>query len=46
LRCDRETKAHFSFGESGEKDLCGIAVHIDSIGSEHFRNRTGKGELD
>jgi hypothetical protein len=39
-------KAHFSFEESLEEDLCGIAVRIDSIGSGHFRNRTGKGELD
>ena len=36
----------FSFEESVEEDLCGIAVRIDSVGSGHFRNRTGKGELD
>jgi len=39
-------KGHFTFEESGEEDLCGIAVRIDSIGNGHFRNRTGKGELD
>src|SRR5262245_43526918 len=26
--------------------MCGIEVRIDSIGRGHFRNRTGKGELD
>jgi hypothetical protein len=40
------SKGHFSFEESGEEDLCGIEVRIDSVGSGHFRNRTGKGELD
>ena len=39
-------KAHFAFEESVEEDLCGIAVRIDSVGSGHFRNRTGKGALD
>jgi hypothetical protein len=36
----------FTFDESVEEDLCGIEVRRDSVASGHFRNRTGKGELD
>lgn len=36
----------FSFEESVEEDLCGIAVRRDSAFSVNFRVRTGKGELD
>jgi len=39
-------KDHFTFEDSVQEDLCGIAVRIDSAGSGHFRNRTGKGDLD
>jgi len=39
-------KGHFSFEESVVEDLCGIDVRRDSAGSGHFRNRTGKGDLD
>jgi hypothetical protein len=37
---------HFTFEESVNEDLCGIAVHRDTVASGHFRNRTGKGDLD
>jgi hypothetical protein len=37
---------HFSFEESVEEDLCGIEVRRDTVAGGHFRNRTGKGELD
>jgi hypothetical protein len=37
---------HFSFEESVEEDLCGIAVRRDTVASGHFRTRTGKGDLD
>jgi hypothetical protein len=39
-------KGHFSFQDSVEEDLCGIAVRHDITASGHFRNRTGKGDLD
>jgi hypothetical protein len=39
-------KGHFTFEESVEEDLCGIAVRRDSTASGHFRTRTGKGDLD
>jgi hypothetical protein len=39
-------RGEFSFEESVEEDLCGLAVRIDSVTSGKFRNRTGKGELD
>lgn len=39
-------KGHFTFEESVEEDLCGIDVRRDTVASGHFRNRTGKGELD
>ena len=39
-------KGHFSFEESVEEDLCGIDVRRDTAASGHFRNRTGKGDLD
>src|SRR5215210_5718856 len=37
---------HFAVEESLELDLCGIAVRRDRVASGHFRNRTGKGDLD
>ena len=37
---------HFTFEESVEEDLCGIAVRRDTVASGHFRDRTGKGDLD
>jgi hypothetical protein len=37
---------HFTFEESVNEDLCGIAVHRDTVASGHFRTRTGKGDLD
>jgi len=37
---------HFSFEESVEEDLCGIEVRRDTVASGHFRDRTGKGDLD
>ena len=39
-------KGHFSYQDSFEEDLCGIAVRHDGTGSGHFRDRTGKGDLD
>ena len=39
-------KGHFTFEESVEEDLCGIAVRRDTVAGGHFRNRTGKGDLD
>ena len=36
----------FSFAESVEEDLCGIAARRDSVAAGKFRNRTGKGDLD
>jgi len=39
-------KDHFTFQDSFEEDLCGIAVRHDIDVSGHFRNRTGKGDLD
>jgi hypothetical protein len=39
-------KGHFTFQDSVEEDLCGIAVRHDITSSGHFRNRTGKGDLD
>jgi hypothetical protein len=36
----------FAFEESVEEDLCGIAVRRDRVASGHFRDRTGKGDLD
>jgi hypothetical protein len=39
-------KDHFTFEFSVEEDLCGIDIRFDSVGSGHFRNRTGKGEVD
>ena len=36
----------FSFEESVEEDLCGIAVRHDDVATGKFRNRTGKGDLD
>jgi hypothetical protein len=39
-------KGHFSFQDSFEEDLCGIAVRHDVDVSGHFRTRTGKGDLD
>jgi hypothetical protein len=39
-------KGHFTFEESVEEDLCGIDVRRDTVASGHFRNRTGKGDLD
>jgi hypothetical protein len=39
-------KDHFTFQDSDEEDLCGIAVRHDITASGRFRNRTGKGDLD
>ena len=39
-------KGHFSFQDSFEDVLCGIAVRHDITASGHFRTRTGKGDLD
>ena len=39
-------KGHFTFEESEQEDVCGIAVRHDFAISGHFRNRTGKGDLD
>jgi hypothetical protein len=39
-------KDRFTFQNSFEEDLCGIAVRHDIDVSGHFRNRTGKGDLD
>ena len=39
-------KGHFSFQDSVEENLCGIAVRHDITASGHFRDRTGKGDLD
>ena len=36
----------FSFQESVDEDLCGIAVRRDTTVSGKFRTRTGKGDLD
>jgi hypothetical protein len=36
----------FTDTESVDEDLCGIAVHRDSVVHEEFRTRTGKGDLD
>jgi hypothetical protein len=36
----------FTFEESVNQDLCGIAVRRDTVASGEFRTRTGKGELD
>jgi len=40
------SKDHFTFQDSFEEDVCGIAVRHDITASGHFRTRTGKGELD
>ena len=40
------TRGSFSFQDSFEHDLCGIAVRQDFDISGHFRDRTGKGDLD
>ena len=37
---------HFTFEESVNEGLCGIAVHRDTVASGEFRTRTGKGDLD
>src|SRR5688500_15323269 len=39
-------KGHFFFQDSFEEDLCGIAVRHDFTVSGHFRDRTGKRDLD
>jgi hypothetical protein len=39
-------KGHFAFERSVEEELCGIAVRADTVASGHFRDRTGKHELD
>jgi hypothetical protein len=39
-------KGPFTFEDSHTEDLCGIAVRHDFAISGHFRNRTGKGDLD
>jgi len=39
-------KGHFSFQDSFEEDLCGIAVRHDFEVTGNFRTRTGKGDLD
>ena len=39
-------KGDFTFQDSFEEDLCGIAVRHDVDVSGRFRNRTGKGDLD
>jgi hypothetical protein len=39
-------RGSFSFEESVEEDLCGIAARVDTVGSGKFRTRTGKGTLD
>ena len=39
-------KGHFSFQDSVEENLCGIAVRHDITASGHFRDRTGKGDFD
>ena len=36
----------FSFEESVDEDLCGIAAHRDTTVTGKFRTRTGKGDLD
>src|SRR4051794_7685241 len=36
----------FAFEEGADQDLCGIAVHRDTVARGEFRTRTGKGELD
>ena len=39
-------RGSFSFEESVEEDLCGIAVRRDSMFNVKFRIRTGKGRVD
>jgi hypothetical protein len=39
-------KGPFAFEDSNTEDLCGIEVRHDFSISGHFRNRTGKGDLD
>ena len=39
-------KDHFTFQDSVQEDLCGIAVRHDFAVSGHFRNRTGTGDLE
>jgi hypothetical protein len=39
-------RGEFSFQESAEEDLCGIAVRVDTVGTVKFRSRTGKHDLD
>jgi hypothetical protein len=39
-------KGHFAFEDSHTEDLCGLEVRHDFTISGHFRNRTGKGDLD
>ncbi|HZH24151.1 MAG TPA: hypothetical protein VEY49_04555, partial [Solirubrobacteraceae bacterium] len=39
-------RGSFSFEESVEEDLCGIAVRRDSTANVKFRIRTGKGRVD
>jgi hypothetical protein len=39
-------KGNFTFEDSFQEDLCGLAVQHDVAVSGHFRSRTGKGDLD
>jgi hypothetical protein len=39
-------KGAFTFSESHVEDVCGIEVRHDFAVSGHFRDRTGKGDLD
>jgi hypothetical protein len=39
-------KDHFTFEDSLQEDMCGLAVRHDIAASGHFRSRTGKRELD
>jgi hypothetical protein len=40
------SKGPFTFEESTTEDICGLEVRYDFAVSGHFRNRTGKGDLD
>jgi hypothetical protein len=39
-------KGPFAFEDSSIEDICGLEVRHDFAVSGHFRNRTGKGDLD
>ena len=39
-------KGPFTFEDSETEDICGLEVRHDFVVSGHFRNRTGKGDLD